>query len=49
MKNVKNKVYAIALMGLSFVMMMLDKDATLFIIISFISVPMFFAKENWIN
>ena len=49
MKNVKNKVYAIALMGLSFVTMMLDKDATLFIIISFISVPMFFAKENWVN
>ena len=49
MKNVKNKVYAIALMGLSFVTMMLDKDATLFIIISVISVPMFFAKENWVN
>ena len=49
MKNVKNKVYAIALMGLSFVTMMLDKDATLFIIVSFISVPMFFAKENWVN
>ena len=49
MKNVKNKVYAIALMGLSFVTMMLDKHATLFIIISFISVPMFFAKESWID
>ena len=49
MKNVKNKVYAIALMGLSFAMTMLNKDATLFIIISFISVPMFFAKENWVN
>ena len=49
MKNVKNKVYAIALMGLSFAMMMLNKDATLFIIISFISVPMFFTKENWVN
>lgn len=49
MKNVKNKVYAIALMGLSFVLMLIDKDATALIITSFISVPMFFAKESWID
>ena len=49
MKNVKNKVYAIALMGLSFAIMMLDNDATAFIVTSFISVPMFFAKEDWVD
>ena len=49
MKNVKNKVYAIALIGLSFVIMLLDKDATALIISSFIGVPMFFAKESWVD
>lgn len=49
MKNVKNKVYAIALFGLSFALMMIDRDATALILTSFISVPMFFAKESWID
>lgn len=49
MKNVKNKVYAIALMGLSFALMLIDKDATVLIITSFISLPMFFAKESWVD
>ena len=49
MKNVKNKVYAIALMGLSFAIMLLDKDATVLILASFISIPMFFAKGSWID
>ena len=49
MKNVKNKVYAIALTVLSFALMLIDKDATALIITSFISVPMFFAKESWID
>ena len=49
MNNVKNKMYATALMGLSFVIMLLDKDATALILTSFIGIPMFFAKEDWVD
>ena len=49
MKNVKNKVYAIALLALSLMILAIDKDATALIITSFISLPMFFAKESWVD
>ena len=49
MKNVKNKVYAIALMVLSLMSLAIDRDATALIILSFISVPMFFSKESWVD
>ena len=49
MKNVKNKVYAVVLFGLSFILTMLEKDVTALIFTSFISIPMFFAKESWID
>lgn len=49
MKNVKNKVYAIALLALSLMILAIDRDATVLIITSFISVPMFFAKESWVD
>ena len=49
MKNVKNKVYAIALLALSLMTLAIDRDATASIIMSFISVPMFFAKESWVD
>ena len=49
MKNVKNKVYAIALLALSLMILAIDRDATALIITSFISMPMFFAKESWID
>ena len=49
MKNVKNKVYAIALLALSLMILAIDRDTTALIITSFISLPMFFAKESWID
>ena len=49
MKNVKNKVYAIALLALSLMILAIDRDATALIITSFISVPMFCAKESWVD
>lgn len=49
MKNVKNKVYAIALLALSLIILAIDRDATALIITSFISLPMFFAKESWVD
>lgn len=49
MTNVKNKMYAVALFGLSFALTMIEKDATALILTSFISIPMFFSKRDWIN
>lgn len=49
MKNVKNKIYAVGLMALATLSMLLDHDATVFVIAACISVPMFFAKEDWIG
>ena len=49
MKNVKNKVYAVGLMGLSALLLLLENDATALVIVSFIAIPMFFAKENWVD
>lgn len=49
MKNVKNKLCAIALVALSTVLLIIDKDATTLIFTSFISVPMFFSKRDWFD
>ena len=49
MKNVKNKAYAVGLMGLSALLLLLEKDATALVIVSFIAIPMFFAKESWVD
>ena len=40
---------ATALMVLALMILAIDRDATALIITSFISVPMFFAKERWID
>lgn len=44
----KNKLYALLLVGLSLPIMFLDGDATATVLMLFFAVPMFFAKENWI-
>ena len=49
MKNVKNKSYAVALMGLSALLLLIEKDATAMILMAFISVPMFFSKRDWVS
>lgn len=47
-KTLKKKLYAILLIGCTLPVMLLDGDATVTVFMSFIAVPMFFAKENWI-
>ena len=44
----KNKLCAIALALGGLVPMMYDNDATAFVFVLFIAVPMFFSKKSWI-
>ncbi len=48
MKTFKNKLYAVGLMLCGSVPTFLEQDATALVFIGMISVPLFFAKENWI-
>lgn len=45
---IKNKIYALALMGLGWAALKLSNDATFLVMISFVAVPMFFSKREWI-
>lgn len=44
----RNKLYALLLVGLSLPVLFIDGDATVLVIMLFFAVPMFFAKTNWI-
>lgn len=44
----RNKLYALLLVGLSLLVLFIDGDATVLVIMLFFAVPMFFAKTNWI-
>ena len=44
-----NKVIALAMIFIGMIPMFVDKDATAVVFISFIAVPMFFARTNWIE
>ena len=42
----RNKLYALLLVGLSLPVLFIDGDATVMVIMLFFAVPMFFAKTN---
>lgn len=44
----KNKIYAVVLLALGWLSMLLDQDATAFLFLAMLVVPLFFAKRNWI-
>lgn len=44
-----NKVIALAMIFIGMLPVFIDKDATALVFISFIAVPMFFARTNWIE
>lgn len=44
----RNKLYALLLIACTLPVMFMDGDATATVFVSFIAVPMFFAKEQWI-
>jgi hypothetical protein len=48
MKTWKNKLAAIALLAMGYVGIVLENDATAFVLFALFAIPMFFAKENWI-
>ena len=45
----KNKIYALILIGLGALSILIEYDATFFVFTSMIGIPLFFAKENWIT
>lgn len=43
----KNKIYAVVLLGIGWLIMLLDQDATAFFSLAMLAVPLFFARERW--
>ena len=46
-ETAKNKISALALIGIAAVPMVLDHDGTFMIFALIVAVPLFFAKESW--
>lgn len=49
MKTLKNKLVAIALVGLGAIPAILDDDGTLLVLMLMFAIPLFVAKENLIK
>lgn len=47
-KTLKNKLCSIALLGIGMLSAIPDRDITFLVTVSFIAIPLFFSKENWI-
>ena len=47
-KTLKNKIFALALFICSLFPILIERDATVMIMMLFIAIPLFFAKEKWI-
>lgn len=47
-RTLKNKLYALLLIGCTLPVTLLEGDATATVFVGMFAVPMFFAKENWI-
>lgn len=47
-ETIKNKIYALVLIGIGALSILPENDATACIFFCLIGVPLFFAKENWI-
>ena len=45
----KNKIVAIALVALSLIPIIIDRDGTILIFTGVIAFGLFFSKENWIS
>ena len=49
MKTLKNKLCATALLICGCLCTLIEGDATALVFLACIAIPLFFAKENWIN
>ncbi len=47
-RTLKNKFYAVLLIGCTLPLIFLEGDATATVFVGMFAVPMFFAKKNWI-
>ena len=47
-ETIKNKIYALVLIGIGVLSIFPENDATACMFFCIIGVPLFFAKENWI-
>ena len=47
-ETLRNKIYALLLIGCTLPVIFLEGDATVTVFVGMFAVPMFFAKENWI-
>lgn len=47
-RTLKNKLYALLLIGCTMPITFLEDDATATVCISLIAIPMLFTKENWV-
>ena len=47
-ETLRNKIYALLLIGCTLPVIFLEGDATATVFVGMLAVPMFFAKENWI-
>lgn len=48
MKTIKNKICAVLMILLGLMPVFLIEDATALIILGCLSIPLFFAKKNWV-
>lgn len=44
----RNKFYAVVLLVIGWLSMLLDRDATAFLLLAMIAIPLLFSKENYI-
>lgn len=47
--TLKNKIYGSLLIFLGFLTIFIDYTATAFVLLLVFGIPLFFAKENWID
>lgn len=46
--TLKQKVLAVSLLGLSLIPLVIEKDGTFLLLMSFAAVPLLFTKQDWI-
>ena len=47
-RTAKNKIVAVALLAITLLPSIIDKDGTALVFIALIAIPLFFAKKNYI-
>lgn len=48
-RTLKNKICSLALLGIGVLSVIPEREITVLVLISIFAIPLFFAKEDWIN